>query len=213
LKVTTFQNKKFTSNAYLITRKNTNNAVLIDIGEYSELRKYIFESKLIIDQLFLTHGHYDHIFGIKELITDFPKCKVYAHSHTLDCIRNTKLNLSYYYDFSVFLEEFQEYLLKNNEEIIILNKDKLKVFFTPGHNLGSVTYSLGGNLFTGDSYIPFIPVVTKLKGGNRIQNMESLSLIQSLIKKDVMVFPGHGIQYLGSELLTQDRILTNFSEN
>ena len=74
------------------------------------------------------------------------------------------------------------------------------IYETPGHNHGSLCFLIEHFLFTGDSYIPQIPVVTKLKGGDRHVNANSLGLIFSIIKSETILCPGHGSIFEGDEL-------------
>jgi glyoxylase-like metal-dependent hydrolase (beta-lactamase superfamily II) len=187
--------------------KEVQNAILFDVGEYSLAREFVFKNQLIINQLFLTHGHYDHIYGIEDLLNDFPNCEVNGHPFALQCLQNEKLNLSHYYDFVICCKGFQGSELTDTTEVKIFDNYVLKVYHTPGHNPGSVTYKLSDSLFTGDSYIPFIPVVTKLKGGNRIESRLSLNLIANLIDSETEIYPGHGEKFIGSELILKDLML------
>jgi hydroxyacylglutathione hydrolase len=47
-------------------------------------------------------------------------------------------------------------------------------------------------LFSGDSYIPNVQVVTKLKGGDRDANKKSLQKIKGSISENTIICPGHG---------------------
>jgi hypothetical protein len=66
--------------------------------------------------------------------------------------------------------------------------------------LGCLTYKIGNYLFTGDSFIPNVPVVTKLKGGNKLVNIDSLIIIHSYINENTVVCSGHGRIFTGHEL-------------
>ena len=66
----------------------------------------------------------------------------------------------------------------------------LKVIATPGHNPSCLTFQIGDYLFTGDSYIPDVKVVTNLPGGNKKQAQESLSMILKLVEGK-NICPGH----------------------
>ena len=63
---------------------------------------------------------------------------------------------------------------------------------TPGHHPSCVCFKAGNYLYTGDSFMPGVPVVTKLKGGNRVQAAESEERIVSLIEENTILCPGHG---------------------
>ena len=47
-------------------------------------------------------------------------------------------------------------------------------------------------MFTGDSYIPNVEVVTKLKGGNKEESKKSLEKIKKLMEEGTIVCAGHG---------------------
>jgi len=66
----------------------------------------------------------------------------------------------------------------------------IEVFETPGHNPSCLTFRIGDALFTGDAFIPGIPTVTRLPGGNRRQAKESVSRILSLGGR---IYPGHKV--------------------
>lgn len=183
------------------------NSCIIDIGEYEVLREFIHREKIIVDKIFLTHGHYDHIFGLKSFIEDFPHCVIYGHEYTIECVKNDKLNLSFYYNIDLQIKKFQFIKINSFDNIEIFKDSFLKAYLTPGHNAGSITFKNGNNIFTGDSYIPFTPVVTKLKTGNKDLNLNSLELIRSLINPESIIHPGHGDRFFGYEVLTYDNII------
>lgn len=187
-----FTNKEFTSNAFLGQFSDSKNAFLVDIGEYLELKKYIDENGIHIRQLFLTHGHYDHIYYINSLLNDFPDCKVFASEFTLESLFNPKLNLSFYHLDPIIYKGKNIEVLKDGVMIEIGQNRVIKCLHTPGHNTGSVVYVLDNYLFTGDSLIPGIPVVTKLPFGDKLQNKLSLMKISSLIEGQTIICPGHG---------------------
>ena len=78
--------------------------VLIDIGEYIELKQYIKINDLSVKGLFLTHSHYNHVLGIKEFVHEFPNAKIFGYSDTIKSLENSKLNLSFYYNTPIEVE-------------------------------------------------------------------------------------------------------------
>lgn len=207
MEVKIFPHQQFTSNTYLIEKASHVDAFFVDIGEYEASRKYVQEKGLQIQAVFLTHGHYDHIYGIRHLLEDFPQCSIYGHGYTLQSLLDPKLNLSFYHDDPVFLTSHQGIAIAENFEYELYTGLKIQANHTPGHNPGSMCYVYENKLFTGDSYIPFIPVVTKLKGGNKEENIQSLKRIKSWIQDETEILAGHKQTYLGKEVLNQDELL------
>lgn len=187
-----FTNKEFTSNAFLGQFSDSKNAFLVDIGEYLELKEYIFGNDLKIQQLFLTHGHYDHIYYINSLLNDFPNCKIWGSEFTIESLNNPKLNLSFYHLDPIIYNGKNVEVIKDGMILEIEENKIIKCIRTPGHNIGSVVYCIDNYLFTGDSLIPGIPVVTKLPYGDKLQNKLSLTKISSLIEEQTIICPGHG---------------------
>lgn len=198
MNVYSFQNELFTSNAYLIHGDGGDKSILVDIGEYDSLRAFIVDNRLRVVGLFLTHAHYDHIFYINELMSDFPQCRLYAHPYTILALADEKVNLSFYRELPISYRSDNHYEIIQDETITL---DWLEVlaFVTPGHNQGSISFKIGNYLFTGDSLIPGHQTVTKLKSGNKIENLKSLSKLGDLISDNTYIAPGHGPIILGEE--------------
>lgn len=69
----------------------------------------------------------------------------------------------------------------------------LDVVSTPGHDKGCLCYRVGDYFFTGDSYIPGVETVTKLRGGNKEDNERSLMKLKTLFSPNTLICPGHGL--------------------
>ena len=57
-------NSIFNSNTYLIEDKAYDYCWLIDIGDTD----YLIDKSLNIKGIFITHSHFDHIYGINEIL-------------------------------------------------------------------------------------------------------------------------------------------------
>lgn len=82
--------------------------------------------------------------------------------------------------------------LKENDSIRLFDDLILNVIETPGHSPCSLSYFNDNFIFTGDSYIPGAPVVTKLPRGNKELASKSVKKILSLAK-DRTILSGHDI--------------------
>ncbi|MEO6355829.1 MAG: MBL fold metallo-hydrolase [Ferruginibacter sp.] len=181
----------FTSNTYIISNKVDDDVWLVDIGNYEGAMELIPDTKTV-KGVFITHYHYDHIYGINDLIDKFPNCEIYASSHTIEGLYSDKMNLSFYHENPIVFKGRKTVTIKENDKINLFEGDDLEVIETPGHNIGCLTFKVHNYLFTGDSYIPSIEVITKLKGGDKVANKLSLQKIKNKIVSGTCVCPGHG---------------------
>lgn len=181
----------FTSNTYLITSSQKEEVFLIDCGAFDEVIEHL-PSNAILKGIFLTHYHYDHIYYIEKWIEMYPDVKVYGSLITKEGVENPKRNLSFYHEDPI---KFEIINFKTIEEgsIVSLFKSKyeLYAFETDGHCEGSLTFLLGNYIFTGDALIPNIPVVTKLKTGDKLKAKISIDKIRSLAEDKCLICPGH----------------------
>lgn len=186
-----YLNKQFTSNTYLLKQAKSPGVWLVDLGSFDQVIQNL-SSNQRIEGVLLTHYHYDHIFYINELIEQFPRCKIYASPHTTEGVYNPKQNLSFYHESPIKYIGPEPFLIEDGSSIKLFDDIIAKAYTTPGHNSGSMTFKVRDYLFTGDSYIPNLDVVTKLPLGNKAQNLESLKKISALLLPNTTICPGHG---------------------
>ena len=200
MKVRQFKSQKLISTTYKLTTGRPNKVWLVDLGNWDPVFNSLSEDEHV-EGLFITHGHYDHIYGINQLIEIFPSCKIYASAYTMEALYDPKLNLSFYRGNPFIYTGEKPIILNDGDEIALFDDIKVKVIATPGHNPGCLTYEVGNYLFTGDSYIPNMDVVTKLKHGKKIESLQSLRKIQRLIGSDTLICPGHGPTVAAKQIL------------
>ena len=185
-------NEIFTSNTFLLSQSSSTRVWLIDVGNIEGALKSLSVGSQIAG-VFITHAHYDHIYGINRLIEAFPACIVFASEQTKEGLFSDKLNLSFYHEDPIIFNGSNVQILHENNKIELFNNCYLEVIETPGHNWGCLTFKVENYLFTGDSFIPNVEVVTKLKGGNKEANKKSLQKIMDNISNETIVCPGHGM--------------------
>lgn len=178
----------FDQNTYLVSTQNC--SILIDCGcSLSALKRVILpQSK--IDAIFLTHTHFDHIWGLKEIIKQY-NCPVYVSKYCSDFIFDKLKNASTF--FMNFIPPNQEEItfveLENKKEVII-GDIAITPIFTPGHSKCSVCYLIEDNLFCGDTALYGSTGRTDLWSGDDYQLETSLTKIKALDFK--LAYSGHG---------------------
>ena len=177
------------SNMYLLYENNSTNCWLVDIGDSLALARELPDGKKV-SGVFLTHTHYDHIGGLNELYKQFPQCTVYTSEVGKEALYSSKKNLSLYHDSPIVYEGDNVSVLHDGDYVALFEDVFLYVKETPGHSDSCLTYYSDKYIFTGDSFIPEVPVVTKLPGGNRIKSIASVKLILSLANNRT-ILAGH----------------------
>lgn len=82
----------------------------------------------------------------------------------------------------------------------LFENSHLKVLETKGHNEGSLSFAIKEGIFTGDALIPGIPVVAKLKSGNKEHAKKSVQIIYQSLESEQNIYPGHGPIFKKSDL-------------
>ena len=173
-------------NCYVLT--DSGEAAVIDPGaECEKITDYLNENGHTLKKILLTHGHFDHIGALCDL-AEKTGAKVYVHSGDKKMLTDNGANLSFMtgerikpYEADVLLDDIKEIRLGNNE---------IKVFHTPGHSSGSVSYLWEDNLFCGD--LLFRGSIGRYDFGDIQTELKSLKFLMDNFDDSVKVFPGHG---------------------
>lgn len=171
-------------------------SILIDCGVTLDVLHGFMQENSISTQLvavFVTHCHFDHTFGVKELRDS--GVKVYANC-------NTPFMLIKKYDLSRFAYQisgtkipfapFEVDELIEGDGVIDLGFCKVEALYTAGHSLDGMCYYIDGLLFTGDvictpdDYGRF-----DFKTGDMNVLKESLRKIYNRFSPDVKILTGH----------------------
>ncbi len=102
---------------------------------------------------------------------------------------SVKANLSFYIDMPMEYEGDVS-ILNDGDSIELFEGICLMVIAAPGHNPSCLSFQIDDYLFTGESYIQGVKVVTNMPGGNKKQAQESLSKILKL-SEGKTICPGH----------------------
>jgi len=169
----------YQTNCYLAWGEDATTCVVIDPG-YEPERVLALAEKLgkRIDAILLTHGHFDHVGGVKALVAQFPGLPVYLHPN------DTKLtpDLCQGLFWTDFYEEGDE---------LVMDGVTFRVYHTPGHTPGSVCLLTERVLLTGDTLFAGSCGRTDFPGGSWSQLMDSFARLAGL-PGDYSVLSGHG---------------------
>lgn len=193
-------NEVYDANTYLIRAIGLgHNCYLIDIGNSVDVISTLDVSENIA-AIFLTHAHYDHICGINDILQKFPDCIIYCSEYTAEALADSKLNLSFYHKTPVSYNGNNTEIISQGQSIKLSDHTVVEIIATPGHNAGSLTFTIGNDIFTGDSLIPEFPIVTKLKSGNKTEAQKSIKKIREICTPHTTIYPGHGREFQVDEV-------------
>ena len=178
------------TNCYIVRQEGEKEALIVDPGGsagriISELDKTGAEPVMIL----LTHGHFDHILGVKELAEAYPGIDVAVSENEHAMIEHPELNAGMSEERTVFPTMW----LKDGDEISAAGL-KGRVIGTPGHTEGSIClyYPDEAALFSGDTLFKSGYGRTDLPTGSTAELIRSLKKILKELPAETAVYPGHG---------------------
>ena len=196
VKVVHIVNSVYASRTYVLLQEGCPSVWLVDCGDVPpliDLLSSMGDDLSIIKGVLLTHVHYDHIYGLPKLTEFFPSLRVYTNEVGKNALASERLNFSKYHEDPINYETDNVVVCEDGDVIELFDGVQAVVHYTSGHSPSCLTYEVGDYLFTGDSYIPGIKVVTNLPGGNKALAAESLEKIMRLAEGKV-VCPGHVVE-------------------
>lgn len=189
----------------------TGECVLIDPGfnsqnEFDRIKKFILEKSLKPVKILLTHGHFDHIFGLEDAAR-YWNVKAYFNGEDLPRMEEAIKNAQYFgLTFKPFTGEAVD--IKDGDKVTF-GKSVLEVIGTPGHTPGGVCFldREGGQLFSGDTLFAGSIGRTDLGGGDLELLLTGIRKKLMVLDSDVKVYPGHGVATdIGYERVTNPYI-------
>lgn len=184
-------NTVFTSKTYILSKEGCDKAWLVDIGDVEPVLEFLNSNRLAVGGVFLTHAHFDHIYGLEALVEHFPECKVYVTEYAKQALASDRLNLSRYHGVRINYNKNNVVIVHEGESMKLFEEEPQMLFYeTPGHNPGCLTMVIGDIIFTGDAYIPSVGTNTQLPYSNKQLAKQSLDRIINLTVGRKL-FPGH----------------------
>jgi glyoxylase-like metal-dependent hydrolase (beta-lactamase superfamily II) len=179
-------NSVYSSCSYVLTQDKQ--SWLVDCGDVDQILPLV-EGKL--QGVLLTHAHFDHIYGLNNLVSLFPGLTVYTIMAGFNGLLSDKLNFSRYYgDPFIFDSPDSVKLVRDGECISLFEGVEIKAVATPGHSPGCVTWVTEDAIFTGDSYIPGVKTVANLPHSDKELALKSEALIRDMVENR-SIYPGH----------------------
>jgi glyoxylase-like metal-dependent hydrolase (beta-lactamase superfamily II) len=189
MRIRSFAVGPFQENAYLVIDETTNHAVLIDPGdEASRLLAAVAESDAVLDAIWITHGHMDHVGAVAAIERALP-VPVHVHPGDLPLYRAAA---EHGLMFGATIEQPPEPdMTLADGQVLRVGSLAFTVMHAPGHSPGHVVIHGNGVAFVGDCLFAGSIGRTDLPLASGAQLGQSLARIAALAD-DTVVYSGHG---------------------
>jgi glyoxylase-like metal-dependent hydrolase (beta-lactamase superfamily II) len=164
------------TNCYLVI--SDKELLVIDPGD--EIEKILLEikkNKARPKYIVLTHYHFDHVSGAREL-KEKTLAKILYHER----------------ERAFFADLPADQYLKEGDRIKI-GQEFLEVVHSPGHTTGSICLLGKNEIFSGDLIFEEGYGRTDLPGGSEEDLKKSLKKLAKILKKGMTIYPGHGNEF------------------
>jgi hydroxyacylglutathione hydrolase len=186
------------TNCYVVRAEATaSEAVVVDpSGDAAELRLTLARLGTRCAGILVTHGHWDHLFGVADL-AEGAGAPVYM-------AEGERVLLESPGDFTppgVTLRPYTPDVLLSGGETVDLAGIEFEVLAVPGHSPAHLAYHSEDCLFSGDVLFAGSVGRTDFPGSDWETLVASIGMLVDTLPADTVVYPGHGpITTLGAEL-------------
>ena len=191
IKVNCFVVGMVQTNFYFIYREGSSETIVFDPADLGDrLYEELTKRGLKVRAIFLTHAHFDHIWGLDDL-KEKTGAPVYACIHEKRVCESPQINQSIMMGRPCVVSP--DIYLEDNEEVTVAGIT-LKTLHTPGHTEGSCAYYIedGHILISGDTLFEGSVGRSDFPTGDSETLLESIRTRLYTLPEDTTVFSGHG---------------------
>jgi hydroxyacylglutathione hydrolase len=204
LEINAIADPLFGENCYLVRRRDTDSALIIDPGlQADDVMRQVKRDRLRVAHILLTHGHIDHVAGVPSLhaSTGAPVAMHPYDRAILDWDQFAQLPF-----LPAGFRPFEVQTELNADSTLTFEDLELRVLHTPGHTQGSVCFVFGLDCFAGDTLFQRSIGRTDLPGGNSQKIVVSIRSVLYSLPLKTIVHPGHG----PATTIEEERLLNPF---
>ena len=187
LKIHTLTLGNYQTNTYIVHNSESTTCAVIDPGyEAQTILKKVADLGLTVDAVLLTHGHFDHVGAVEEIV-EATGCKLWMSESDWSQFPNPVT--AYFYPLANC--DFTNVHFCEEDEHIHAGGLTFVTWRTSGHTWGSVCYVCADAIFSGDTLFAGSCGRIDLPGGDRDAMRRSLERLAE-VEGDYTVYPGHG---------------------
>lgn len=179
------------TNCYFIYREEEKRAIVVDPADQgARIYKALTDNGIAVEAILLTHGHFDHIWGSKEL-REAAGVKIYALDAEQALCEDASSNVSDMAGrpYTVTPDEY----LQDGQELTLAGM-AFQVIATPGHTAGSCCFYFpeAGFVVSGDTLFAESVGRTDFPTGSMSSIVRSIKEKLYTLPDETKVYPGHG---------------------
>lgn len=181
------------TNCYVLTDEKTKETMVIDPGgEIDKITEVLNLMEAKLKYIYITHCHIDHILMANELKNKY-NAKILAHRICAENLKNPDNVLTSYLGLEETIVEVDSRV--DDEDLIHLGDEEIKVIFTPGHTNGGTSLYIEKEkmLFSGDTLFKGSIGRTDLPTSSFNEIMNSVEKRLLKLPEETIVYPGHGL--------------------
>ena len=178
------------TNCYLLCNTDTKECVLIDPADNAgKISEMIEQSGCMLKGILLTHGHFDHIMGLSDVMEDI-KVPVYVEEADLPMMMDGESNLSSGYMRGGY--QFADAVPVRDGQQLQIAGFQFRVIHTPGHTPGGCCYYMEQEdvLFSGDTLFRTSVGRSDFPGGSASALVRSVKEKLLILPEETHVYPG-----------------------
>ena len=179
------------TNCYVVVNEDTKECFAVDMAYCpQEYVDHIREQGYQMKALFLTHGHFDHIMGLSDVMEDI-KIPVYVEEADLPMMMDGESNLSSGYMRGGY--QFADAVPVRDGQQLQIAGFQFRVIHTPGHTPGGCCYYMEQEdvLFSGDTLFRTSVGRSDFPGGSASALVRSVKEKLLILPEETHVYPGH----------------------
>jgi len=182
------------TNCYLVGCEEKREAAVIDPGfdgvkEAEKIMKVVDKEKLNVKYIVVTHGHSDHISGIR-ILKEMTGAPILIHEYDASMLTSSERNYSTLYGEKTTSPPADRLL--HEGDVISVGNIRLKVLHTPGHSKGGISLLCDDAVFTGDTLFAGSIGRYDFPDASYKEIMDSIRCKLAVLPDHFKVYPGHG---------------------